>query len=168
GSWTLGTIPAGGSVTVSAPIPVQNLTTFIGSLLSLEARVNDDSSHQSLMKQTIAVDNDGPITLAGDEDSDPGKAGGIRTYVLTYANRSSTALTTPVLSSPIPAGATFVSATGGGTLSGGSVQWNLATLPASKSDQQQVQVSVNAGLADGSILLVDSAVLAGSGGAAAA
>ncbi len=56
-------------------------------------------------------------------------------YTLTYGNTGGTAATSVVLRDTVPSGTTFVSATGGGTLSAGDVVWNVATLGAGVTGQ---------------------------------
>ena len=52
------------------------------------------------------------------------------TYTLSYANSGTGIADNAVITDPIPAGTAFVSATGGGTLAGGNVTWNLGNLAA--------------------------------------
>ena len=61
--------------------------------------------------------------------------GGDFTYALTCANISATARTGVTLSAPVPAGASFVSADGGGQLIDGVVNWTLGTLAAGADTQ---------------------------------
>jgi uncharacterized repeat protein (TIGR01451 family) len=57
------------------------------------------------------------------------------TYTLTYGNTGSGNATGVVVSDSLPAGTTFVSVTGGGTLSLGSVIWNIGDLNAGVTAQ---------------------------------
>lgn len=57
------------------------------------------------------------------------------TYTLTYGNTGSGNATGVVISDTLPAGTSFVSATGGGTLSLGSVIWNIGDLNAGVTAQ---------------------------------
>lgn len=50
-------------------------------------------------------------------------------YTITYGNTGGTDATGVSISDPIPTGTTFVSATGGGTASGGTVAWAIGSLP---------------------------------------
>ncbi len=160
-NWTLGTIPAGGGITVSVPVFVA-VSTAAGRLLKLEALVGDDGSNRAVQETTVTVDTDGPLSLAVDEDKNPAATGELLTYTLTYGNRAtSSSITATSLNFPVPAGTTFVSATGGGVLSAGSVQWALGSLPATQSGLQQVVVSVNNGLAAGTALTVNAATISG-------
>lgn len=68
------------------------------------------------------------------------------TYNLTYHNSSSTTLAGGALSLPVPAGATFVSATGGGVKgSDGVVRWALGTLHAGVNGRRSVTFKAAAG-----------------------
>ncbi|MEZ5565189.1 MAG: thrombospondin type 3 repeat-containing protein [Gammaproteobacteria bacterium] len=160
-NWNLGTIPAGGGVTVSLPMIAAANTQ--GRLLTLETLVNDDGINRAVTKETVAVDADDPLTLAVDDDKNPVRPGDLLTYTLTYANRAATSsITGTTLSFPVPTGTTFVSATGGGTLSGSTVEWSIGSLPATQADQQQVVVMVNTGTIPGTPLVVNTAQLAGT------
>jgi len=64
------------------------------------------------------------------------------TYTINYANPSATGLTGVTLTSPLPPGTTFVSATGGGTVVGGNVVWNIGALAAAASGSVTFTVSV--------------------------
>jgi uncharacterized repeat protein (TIGR01451 family) len=57
------------------------------------------------------------------------------TYTLTYGNSGGTNATGTVVKDPVPAGTTFVSATGGGVLSGGVVTWSIGALSAKVTGQ---------------------------------
>lgn len=160
-SWALGAIPAGGGITVSLPL-YASAATAPGRLIAVEALVTDDSGNRAIGNETVAVDADDPLSLAVDEDRNPVAPGNQLVYTLTYANRAATnSVTNTVLTFPVPAGTTFVSATGGGSLAGGRVQWNLGSLPATQSDQQQVVLTVNGGTAAGTPLFVNAAEIGG-------
>jgi hypothetical protein len=165
-SWNLGTLPAGGSLAVNLALPV-SAATQAGRLLSLEARVLEaatgyDSTHQSSVRRTLAVDTDSPLTLAVDQDSAPVVAGNLLTYTLTYGNRGSSNLTGTTLSFPLPAQGVIAGSTGG-TLRSGTLDWNLGSLAAGAGGRRTVYVNVPAGVPAGSILLVDEAVLRATG-----
>src|SRR5690606_35763974 len=113
---------------------------------------------------TSTVTTSDGLNLAVDEDKDRVVTGEQLTYTLTYSKRGiSTNITGTTLTFPVPAGTTFVSATGGGVFAAGNVTWNLGTLPFTQSATQQVVVSVNNGLAAGSVIAVTGATIAGTG-----
>jgi uncharacterized repeat protein (TIGR01451 family) len=57
------------------------------------------------------------------------------TYTITYGNSGGTAATNVVINDPVPAGTTFVSATGAGTLADGTVTWEIGNLAAGITNQ---------------------------------
>ena len=67
------------------------------------------------------------------------------TYTINYANTGSEAATNVIVRDTVPAGTSFVSATGGGTEAGGVVSWNIGTLAAGASGSVTMTVLVTAG-----------------------
>lgn len=67
---------------------------------------------------------------------------GTVTYTLEYSVTGSGILHDAALSLPLPAGASFVSATGGGAFGSGSVNWSLGTLSGGDSGSVTVTVSL--------------------------
>jgi uncharacterized repeat protein (TIGR01451 family) len=65
------------------------------------------------------------------------------TYTINYGNTGKVAATNVVISDPVPAGTTFVSATGGGTLVAGNVVWNIGTLNPGQTGSVTFTVTVN-------------------------
>jgi uncharacterized repeat protein (TIGR01451 family) len=142
-SWALGAIPAGGGITLSVPM-VAATALAAGRRITLEALVKDDAANQAVAEKTIGVESDDPLWLAVDDDKNPVTQSNVVTYTLAYGNRATTSsIAGTKLTFPIPDGASFVSATGGGTQVGNTVQWTLGSFPATQSDQQQVVVSAN-------------------------
>ena len=72
------------------------------------------------------------------------------TYTITYGNTGSAAASGVVVRDTVPSGTTFVSATGGGTLSSGVVTWNVGNLNAGVTGQT-VSLTVNVTAASGTI-----------------
>jgi len=68
------------------------------------------------------------------------------TYTITYTNTATVAIPGVVITDILPAGLTFVSATGGGTNSAGTVTWNIGTVNAGTTASVTVTVSVNQGI----------------------
>ncbi|HKO94865.1 MAG TPA: DUF11 domain-containing protein, partial [Polyangiaceae bacterium] len=66
------------------------------------------------------------------------------TYTLTYANSGPGVADGAVITDPVPAGATFVSATNGGVLAGSVVRWNLGNLAAGASGSVSFDVTLPA------------------------
>ena len=78
--------------------------------------------------------------------------GGTLSYTLEFANPAATSSPATLLELPLPPGTSVVSATGGGTLSAGAVQWSVGALPPGGSGQRQLVLQVDPTLTNGSIL----------------
>ena len=160
-TWNLGTLAAGQGVTVSMAMTVTNGTAN-GTTITVPADVSANGIPSQATSKFVLVDNDNALSLGLDEDKDAVAPGDTLTYSLTYGNRTASNVTGTTLALPLPPGVTFVGASGGGTLNGSNVEWSLGTLLAGQSGRQQVVVTVNNGLASGTTLPVDGAVLAGT------
>ncbi len=149
--WNLGALVPGQVVNLSLP-PTVFGSVVDGTLITWEATVSDDSGALGTQSATLAVDSTPALTVAIDEDQDPVAAGNTLAYTLRYGNRSANSVTGTQLNFTLPANASFVSATSGGTLIGNVVNWSLATLPAGAVAQQVVEVLVDPGAANGELL----------------
>jgi uncharacterized repeat protein (TIGR01451 family) len=158
--WNLGTLPAGGSITVSMPA---RLTSSVanGTVITVNANVAFTGGSTVNATDSVTVDNVGPFSLGVTDDIDTVLPGGQVTYTLTYGNRGAGSATATTLAFPLPAGTTLVSSTGG-TFSAGVVSWSLGGLAAGASGTQRVVVSVAGGLAAGTTLRVDPASITGT------
>ena len=92
------------------------------------------------------------MTLVIDEDQDPVAAGETLIYTLRYGNISESGVSSTTLTLELAGAVEFVSASGGGTFSGGEVSWNLGTLAAGQIGEQTVTVSVDASVPAGTLL----------------
>ena len=108
-----------------------------------------------LAKTSVVTQNSSSITnnasiTAGDivEQTDTSKADSVVTsstivYTLTYSNTGDADATGVVITDALPAGTTFVSATGGGTHAAGVVTWNIGTIAAGTNGNVTVTVTTN-------------------------
>jgi uncharacterized repeat protein (TIGR01451 family) len=145
-SWTIGSIASGdGPFTVTytasvdspfpsaAAIPVVNSATITSneaSPASASASVYVSAPRPRLV---IQKDNSAGATQIA--------AGASTTFTLSYANVGTAAATSVTLTDTIPAGFTFVSATGGGTAAAGVVTWNLGSVAAGATGSVQVTLT---------------------------
>jgi uncharacterized repeat protein (TIGR01451 family) len=65
------------------------------------------------------------------------------TYTLRYMNTGLTTISNATIAFPLSEGTTLVSATGGGTLTGNTVVWNLGTLAANAAGSVKLIVRIN-------------------------
>ena len=90
--------------------------------------------------------------------------GGQLTSVLEYANPGPATSATAQLVVPLPAGTSLVSASGGGALSGGAVQWDVGALPPGGNGQRQLVLQVDALMPNASVVQVFAELRAAVGG----
>ena len=156
--WSLGTLAAGQSVTVSysaalAAVPDGAVVDFRATVQSANLDERAESS------RSIVVDATSPLDVALHENLDPVAAGADLAYTIAFGNRSTTdAAPNAALRFPLPVGTTFVSASGGGVLSGGAVQWALGTLQPGQSGTRSVVLETGAGLVAGTLLQAEVAL----------
>jgi hypothetical protein len=86
------------------------------------------------------------------------------TYTLSYGNTDGANATNTMLAFPLPAGSTFVSATGGGSYNpaSGLVEWYLDTLLSGAVGRVKVQADLDIGQVAGTQVEVDAADLKGT------
>src|SRR5436190_1542402 len=101
---------------------------------------------------TTTVTSAPVLAVSATDAPDPVAAGGTITYTLAYSNTGNSGATAVVLSDTVPVNTTFVSATGGGTLSSGVVTWSIGPLVAGGSGSVQLVVRVNSPLANGTVI----------------
>ncbi|MDG2308042.1 MAG: hypothetical protein P8R42_25980 [Candidatus Binatia bacterium] len=99
----------------------------------------------------VAISPEPNVTLSKTASPLPAAAGGTVTFSLVYANIGTGPATTVVMTDPVPTHLTFVSATGGGALSGSDVVWNIGTIPAGGSGSVTATFSVASPLPTGTI-----------------
>lgn len=157
--WTLGTVPAGQTVIMSLPATAVAASNN-GRTIPFAAVLNDDSGFTSIARETLIIDSAPELTLAIEENKFPVTAGDTLTYTIKYGNRSDANVTQSNLNFELPAGSEFVSATNSGLHQNGVVSWDLGTLAVNHVAEQQVTVSVGAGLTDGN-QLTSAAAIAG-------
>lgn len=120
------------AVFVRAPFTAAGATSFsvvIGSAGPPDTRGRGAGAVRFLppgLAPGLTISKSGPATVA---------AGGQLTYTITYGNTGGAGATGVVIRETLPAGTTFVSATGGGTESGGVVTWNVGSLGAGVTGQ---------------------------------
>lgn len=160
-SWNLGLLAPGQARRVTLAASVANGAAD-GTVLTFPATLFVNGAQVLVRSQAVTVDSNAALSLAVDADPDGVAPGGRLTYTLTYGNRSAASVTGTTLALPLPAGVSFVSASGSGALSGNTVLWGLNTLQAGQAGRQQVVVNVGAGLASGTLLPINVAQLAGT------
>jgi len=160
-TWTLGTVIAGGSGTVQfvaqVASPLANGTVITNVGYSITS--NEQGSIIGVSDTTTVTSL--PFLILGKSDApDPVLAGSNITYTIAYSNTGTAGATGVVITDTVPTNTTFVSATGGGTLGGGVVTWNIGAVNAGASATVQMVVTVGAGMASGSTITNQTYALA--------
>lgn len=142
-------------------IDVGNVTSYAisgltaGTTYYFALHAYDLAGNESLPSNEIAA---APVVLApalaiaAADAPDPVAAGANLAYTLSYANSGGANATGVMITDTVPANTMFVSATGGGTLSGSVVTWSLGTLNAGASGSVQVVVNVANPLTGGTVI----------------
>ena len=155
-TWTLGDLGPGESREIVIPVLV-NSDAVDGTLIENLARVIYDGIPAPVTAgQTAVVESAASLELSLDGDQEPVNVGELLTYTVTVGNRGMIEVVDNLLLVTVPEGTTFVSATEGGILSEGKVQWTLGSLGAGDSARQQFTVEVDAGAIDGDVLLSEA------------
>jgi uncharacterized repeat protein (TIGR01451 family) len=134
-TWTVGTV-AGGAASVCYDLVV-NVTAPAGSQILNLATINGVFGEVQIpTTQSQTTDVAGgfqPMNLFVEDSTDPVETGKPLTYSICYDNSRNTAtetgLSNVVLTSGVPAGATFVSATGNPIRAGSVLTWNIGAVP---------------------------------------
>src|SRR5438477_1846948 len=95
---------------------VSSGTTYDAYTASLTSGVFDPDTSDNTATELTTVNTSANLALTKSDSPDPVLAGNNITYTLTVTNNGPSDATGVSLSDAIPAGTTFVSATGGGTL----------------------------------------------------
>ncbi|MCF6252577.1 MAG: hypothetical protein L3J75_15130 [Methylococcaceae bacterium] len=154
--WTIGTLAAQTSRTVhfeakvsAAPLPTD------GTILTHIARLTY-AGGQGTSKKDVTVNSIPSLDLSISADRSPVVPGETLTYKVNFGNRGTTNQLNTVLRVPIPAGTTFSSASAGGSIANGGVEWNLGTVIAGASGERRFTVTVDAAEIPGNLILAEA------------
>jgi uncharacterized repeat protein (TIGR01451 family) len=152
-TWDLGVLEPGAgtsrSLVVDVLSPLANGTPILNAATADSAETTPLTSNAVRARVTSA-----PLLLIGKSPSaSPVAAGDPLTYTLNAVNLGNANATDVILTDVLPQDVTFGSATAGGIESGGSVRWDLGTLPAGASVSALLTVDVGNGLQNGTPLL---------------
>jgi len=147
--WSLGSLAPGDVKQVSYTDPLSS-SAVDGALLTADALVTANGIPVIQSSRTVVVSELAPplnLVLSAPSPATPGAQ---VTYRLDYSNSSAT-VTANGLTAKVPAGTTFVSATGGGTLSGDTVTWPVSIAP-STTGIREFTVTLGISLDNGQLL----------------
>ena len=154
----LGSVPSSESLQVSFSTTVKSGAAD-GTVIPFEVELYEDGQLAGTLSQSVRVQSQSPLQLAIHPELDPAPPGAIFEYVLDYGNASGNTAFNAALSVELPAGVTFVSASGGGANADGTVTWALGNLLAGAEDRERLRVQVAPGAIAGELLVIDQAGL---------
>jgi uncharacterized repeat protein (TIGR01451 family)/MYXO-CTERM domain-containing protein len=120
---------AGHNYTTTVPISANPMTNGVRLFLN---SLFETPCTNAAMQPALTFTKSAPAAVTGSTI----------TFTLAYANAGPGVATSAVITDVLPAGTTFVSATGGGTLAGSTVTWNLGSIGAGASGSVSFDVSV--------------------------
>ena len=156
-TWSVGTMAAGAVRQVAFSVAVTNSATVpVGAQLTSTATAYEAGASSGQAQATVLVTSQPGLQLALAADRNPATPGTQVVYRLRYSNATST-VTANGLTATLPAGVSFVSASGGGTLSGNQVSWPLSVAPG-VNGVRSFTVQVNAGVSNGTLLRTEASL----------
>ena len=157
--WSLGNIPAGESRVASFPLRVA--TNAVDGSIGIEARLFQGASLlatsgwtqqvQAALVTELAIDSSEALIAPGETFS----------YGFLAGNRGSDALSSAMLTVPVPSELIIVSAPGG-SVSGNNVSWSLGNFPSGRVTRRVINVRVRSNVEAGELLVLDGALLSGN------
>ena len=130
-------------------------TTTDGTVIDFLGHLKQSAVEVTTATASAVVQSDTVLNLVVDADADPVAPGDTLTYTLTYGNRTtgSSALGSDLVM-PLPAGTSFVSATGGGVYDSGAgtVSWSLGAVGAGQGGKVELQLQVGGALGEGTVI----------------
>jgi uncharacterized repeat protein (TIGR01451 family) len=160
--WNVGTLRVGKSVVVGMLPRVTSTGASVppdGTAIDVAAVLRSGNRQLAMISDRVLVEADPLLELAIHQDGEPVPPGGLITYTLTFANRQlATPAANTVLRMPVPLGTELVSASDGGALAGGAVEWNLGTVAPGQAGVRQVVLAAGTQLDDGDLIRAEAEV----------
>ena len=155
-TWSVGTLAPGESRTVFYQTRIQS-SASAGTITST-VTASATNAADAVASHDVEIDDSPLLRLSVAPESGPATAGEPFTYTLTFGNVGNKNPTGVVLTMDVPDGTSFVSATGGGMESGGTVTWNVGLLGVGASGQVALIVLPDASLNDGDVLEAEAEI----------
>jgi hypothetical protein len=156
--WDFEPLGPGERITVTLPPVVVGGVFQRGdsTLMLLRAEVFEELAGQvgesRRARYVVRKHNDRNLELQLDESADPIEPGAELTYTISFGKPTAGSSAGTVVTFPIPAGTSFVSASEGGTLASGVVTWDLGTVPAAQGGTRRVTVHVDTPVVEGTVV----------------
>ena len=183
-TWTVGTLAAdpdgaagplaGGTATLRFRVSVTPTASQAGTTIFLNngALTSGNSQASNLavsagpsnaLQTTAIVAGTPMLTVKKSVNKTSALPGDQLVYTIGYANTGNAAASGVVISDPLPSRTTFISATGGGTNTNGTVTWNIGTVNAGASGSVTLTVVLDATFPGGTTIVNNTATLSATG-----
>jgi uncharacterized repeat protein (TIGR01451 family) len=144
-SWDLGSLANGATVTVQVVVHVDPARIAdLSNTASVSSSTFDPTSANDSATETTGVQTSADLSIAKSTTATTLDAGASVAYTIVVSNAGPSDAQQVVVTDPLPVDTSFVSASGGGTESTGTVTWNLASVPAGTSVTLQLTLQVAA------------------------
>jgi uncharacterized repeat protein (TIGR01451 family) len=163
----VGDLPAGESAVVSyaAQVRTGEEAPPEGSVIDGSATASSFQGGGASASADAVVDSSPALSLTMEGAKSPVEPEEEQTYTLTYSVPGESSLSGTSLQAAVPSGASFVSATGGGSLNGGQVQWDLGTVEPGEGGHRTFTVEAGSDLSEGALLTSEAEASSGSNAA---
>jgi uncharacterized repeat protein (TIGR01451 family) len=156
--WTLGTLDAGTSQTITVSSPVLKAQAGDGTLVSTLLDLRAIKLTPQHLFKSVSVQSKPASQLSLGVASTPLTPGQTYDYTLDIGQIGAGSLNQPTLDLALPAGVVVKTVSGGGTASGGVVSWSLDAIGVGTSALRSVTVAVPADAQAGQMLLARAAL----------
>lgn len=163
--WNVGDLAAGAGVSVNLAPTVRSGASApaAGTTIDLNAVARIGTMQSTSTTGSVVVRASRSFDLAVREDTDPVPPAGTLTYTLTFGDTATASvLQNAALRMPVPAGTQFVSASDGGVLTDGMVEWTLGTFNPGQGGERTLVVQVDTAAA-GTIIHAQAQIQDGAG-----
>jgi large repetitive protein len=143
-TWATGALANGASTSRTLTVSVNSSrTTNLSNTATVSATTTDPTPGNNSATEATTVNTSADLYITKSDSPDPVIAGNNLTYTLGITNNGPSDATGVSISDAIPAGTSFVSASGGGTLAAGTVTWAIGALASGVSTSRTLTVTVN-------------------------
>ncbi len=149
-TWELGDLPAGSSGSVNLSVQV-NTPTPNGALITNTATISASNAPDASASATSTASTEPVLILEKTGQPNPVQAGATLAYTLSFRNIGTDIANNVVLTDPLPANSTFLSASGGGSFdpTSNTVTWQFPSLGVEVAGSVTLSVRVATPLPNG-------------------
>ena len=138
----LGTMADGGSATITIVV-TPTVDGTLSNTATVSSTTTDPTSGNNSSTASTTVTPVADVSVSVSDSADPASAGTQLTYTYVIGNGGPSSASSVEMSTAVPAGTTFVSASGGGSLSAGVVTWTIGTVASGGSTSRTMVVAID-------------------------